>query len=307
MTAGSPNVRMVVATYRRPDSLERLLRSLATEGPTLGGTVVVNNSGDGDTARVAAEASPVPARVISPGANLGTGGGLAAGLAGAFEDPEVTHAWIMDDDACATPGALSALLAAGAAARAGAVSPLLSDEGGIVRWFPRPLAQPACHVSRSQVTPQQFRERCGDAPLRWNWATWVGLLVTRQAYAEAGPPRSDLWFQSTDIEYTLRLSARFACVLAPAAACLHLPPPCPAALARRKELWALQNNAFITFRTRHGLRILRHLPGNHYRYWRQNGRSPDALAESALALWRGAALGRPVGAASYAAFTAGQN
>jgi len=307
MTAVSPNVRMVVATYRRPDSLGRLLRSVATEGPALGGAVVVNNSNDGDTTRVATAPSPVPARVISPGTNLGTGGGLAAGLAGAFEDPGVTHAWIMDDDACATPGALSALLAAGAAARASVASPLLSDAGGIVRWFPGPLAQPAWDVIRSEVTPRQFRERCGVTPLRWNWATWVGLLVSRQAYAEAGAPRSDLWFQSTDIEYTLRLSARAACVLVPAAECLHLPPPCSAALARRKELWALQNNAFITFRLRHGLRILRHLPGNHYRYWSHNGRSPGALAESALALWRGAALGRPVGAASYATFMAGQN
>lgn len=298
---------MVVATYRRAECLDRLLRSLATESPALGGALVVDNAGDCDPAHVAKAGCPVPVRVLAPGSNLGTGGGLAAGLERLFEDPAVTHAWIMDDDACATPGALAGMLAAGAATRAGAVSPMVVDEAGVIRWFPGPLPQPAWDLIRSQVTPELFLERCGGAPLPWNWATWAGLLVTRRAYRETGAPRSDLWFQSTDIEYTLRLSARFPCVLAPAAVCLHLPPPCPATLARRKELWALQNNAFITFRLRHGRRILRHLPGNHYRYWRRNGRSPGALAESVLALWRGAALGRPVGATAYEAFSAKRN
>ena len=307
MMPGPPNVRMVVAAYRRPDCLERLLRSLATERPFLGAAVVVNNSGDDGTASVAEAASPVPVRVLTPGSNLGTGGGLAAGLAEAFGDRSVTHAWIMDDDACATPGALAAMLAAAATTGAGAVSPLLPDAAGIIRWFPGPLSQPAWDVIRSHVTPQEFLQRCGGAPLRWNWATWAGLLVTRQAHAQAGAPRSDLWFQSTDIEYTLRLSALFSCVLAPAAVCLHLPPPCSAALARRKDLWALQNNAFITFRLPHGRRILRHLPGNHYRYWRRNGGSGGALAESVSALWRGAVLGRPVGAASYVESTGNRN
>jgi len=225
----------------------------------------------------------------------------------AFKDQTVTHVWIMDDDACATSGALSAMLAAATRANAGAVAPLLPDASGVIKWFPGPLPQPAWNIIRSNVTPQEFLARCGDTPLRWNWATWASLLVTRESYAAIGVPRADLWYQSTDIEYTLRLSQRFSCVLAPAATCLHLPPPCPQALARRKEYWALQNNAYITFRLRHGLRILRHLPGNHYRYWRRNGGTWEALAESVLAFWRGSILGHLVEAASYEAFIGGHN
>lgn len=287
----------MVATYRRPDLLRRLLVSLEGETPALAGVVVVNNSGDEETAKAAATAS-VPVQLITPSTNLGTGGGLAEGLRRVLALPGATHAWIMDDDACAAPGALAAMLAAQIETGAEVASPLVPNEAGIVTWFPGPLAQPAWNVIRAGVTPEEFCRRCGTTPRQWNWATWASLLVSRRAIEAVGLPRTDFWYQATDIEYTLRLSARFHCVLAPAAVCPHLPPPESVEQRRRKDLWSLQNNAFLSFRLRHGWRALRHLPGNHYRYWARH-RGTKALTESIRALWRGAVLGRPVGADDY--------
>lgn len=298
MSAVPPRVYLVVATYRRPAMLRRLLESLASEAANLAGVVIVCNSADPETAAVALAASPAPVRLITPPANLGTGGGLAAGMEAVLGTPGATHLWVMDDDACARPGALAAMLAAQDSAGAEVVSPLVTDDRGVIRWFPGPLSQPAWDLVRKGSTPEALRAACGPAPLAWNWATWASLLVTCRAVAAVGLPRSDFWYQATDIEYTLRLSAAFRCVLAPAAECPHLPPPESPAQRRLKDRWSLQNNAFLGARLTHGRRVLRHLPGNHFRHWRRYG-GLGGLVESVGAFWRGAVLGLPVGLDEY--------
>lgn len=285
------SVQVVIATYGRPALLTRALASLVGQGPSLAGVTLVDNAADPATAGVAA-AAPLPVTVLTARENLGTAGGLALGLRHAFAQPAFTHAWILDDDAVATPGALPAMLAAAEAVGAGAVTAMVTDHAGVVRWFPGPLPQPAWDVIRSGVTPEDFRARCGPTPQRWNWATWASMLITRRAVEAVGYPDAALWFQGTDIEYSLRLSARFPCVLAPLAVCPHLPPAGDPAAQRRKDLWALQNNAYIATRLPHGRRILRHLPGNHFRYWRDGRWSASALRETLAAFWQGAVLGR---------------
>jgi hypothetical protein len=225
---------------------------------------------------------------------------VAAGLRVFLDDPTATHAWVLDDDAVATPGTLAALLDALTTTGAEASSSMVTDARGIVTWFPGPLPQPAWSVIRSGVTPEAFRGRCGGAPARWTWATWASLVVTRRAVEAVGLPEARLWYQGTDIEYTLRLSARFKCVLAPDSVCAHLPPPTDAGRRRTKDLWSLQNGAYVAARLPHGRRIIRHLPGNHYRYWKSQRHSWRALGESVGAFWRGAILGYPVGLEKYA-------
>ncbi len=292
----------LIATYGRPALLRRTLESLRGQGAALAGVVVVNNGGDeGTTAAVTefATAGAMPVQLIAPAANLGTAGGVAAGLQAMLADAAATHAWVLDDDAVAKPGALDAMLAAMQSAAAEAVSAMVTDARGIVTWFPGPLRQPAWDVIRSAVTPEEFRQQCGNAPLCWNWATWASLVVSRRAVETVGLPDARLWYQGTDIEYTLRLSARFTCVLAPDAVCPHLPPPEDAGRRRTKDLWSLQNGAYVAVWLRHGHRILRHLPGNHFRYWKSQHYSLRALGESLGAFWRGGVLRRPVGLEQY--------
>jgi len=238
-------------------------------------------------------------RVLTPDANLGTGGGLSLGFGEILRHTDATHLWVLDDDVVASPGALAQMLAVQRQAGAAAVSPLVPDGRGVVKWFPGPLPQPAWDVIRSGVTCEAFVARCGAEPLRWNWATWASLLVTREAVEAVGLPRTDFWYQATDIEYTLRLSHRFPCVLAPTAVCPHLPPPESVERRRLKDVWGLQNNAFLSVRLRHGWRALRHLPGNHYRHWKKYRPTGGALRESWAAFWRGAVRGIPVGADAF--------
>jgi GT2 family glycosyltransferase len=263
--------------------------------------LVVDNANSEEVATVVRDA-PVPVERLVPGRNLGCGGGVAYGLRAVLTDPEITHVCIFDDDSYATPGALSALLAALGAADADAAVPLLADSWGKLGWFPGPLAQPAWDVIRRLgVTPGQFRAQCGDTPLAWNWAPWTVLLVTRRAIEAIGLPRDDFWFQGEDLEWTLRLTARFRGVLAPASLCLHVPPPARDKAAARQRDWLkqcsmLQNSAYIVTRLPHGRRALRHLPGNVWRFVSRAGFVAGAWRDATTALWMGAVRGLPAGA-----------
>ncbi len=288
-------VFVIIPAFRRPELLARALQSLEGQGPPLARVLVVNNSSDGETARVVA-ASRVPAAVLDFGCNLGTAGGIGAGLHEMLQDPLATHALVMDDDACVTAGAIATMLRVAGEAHAEAVAPLITDESGMVRWFPGPLAQPAWDVVRQHPTPAEFLQRCGPAPLEWNWAIWASVLISRRAIAAVGYPRIDLWSQFTDLEYTLRVSARFKCVLAPEAVCEHLPPPgAPAELEWSKLFFGLQSGNYVSFRLRHGWRFLRHLPGQHFRYLQHYRWQPRAWKDAAVALLGGALLGRTPG------------
>jgi GT2 family glycosyltransferase len=284
-------VLAVIPAYRRPELLARALASLADQGPALRGVLVVNNSSDAATTRVAA-AARVKTEVLDLGCNLGTTGGIAAGMKVMCRDANLTHVWILDDDACATPGALDAMVESLQRASAEAAAPLLTDETGAVRWFPGPLPGAAWDLVRKAPTPAQFLAECGDQPLPWNWAMWASLLISRRAIETIGFPRLDLWYQYSDLEYTLRLTARFRGVLAPRAVCEHLPPPESPEQRRRKDYLGLQNGNFVNFHLPHAWRALRHTPGNHVRYLRRHGCTLTTVREAAQAFFRGAILGR---------------
>jgi GT2 family glycosyltransferase len=258
--------------------------------------LVVNNSSDADTVRVA-RAAKVPTQIVDLGCNLGTAGGIAAGMQVLQRERTYTHLWILDDDACATPGALEAMLDALQRVHAEAASPLITDASGVVRWFPGPLPGRAWDVVRSNPTPAEFVAECGDRPLPWHWAMWASLVLSRRAIEELGPPRLDLWYQYSDLEYTLRLTAKFRGVLAPRAVCPHLPPPETMAQRREKDFLGLQNGNFVNVWLHHGWRALRHTPGNQVRYLRRHGVSATTVYEVAKAFWLGVILGRPAASA----------
>lgn len=285
-----PIVWAIIATYRRPELLRRALTALRDQGSALAGVIIVDNGGTGEL-----DPSDLKIKMVVPPQNLGTAGGIAAGLQAFFAIPEATHCWIMDDDTVTEPDTLKSLLDVVELSQAAVVTSVLINEHGKVAWYPGPLSQPAWNLVRSGVTQEEFLEQCGIDPLPWTWATWGCMLIAREAVQKVGLPNAKLWYQGTDIEYSLRLSAHFNCVLAPAARCHHLMPPTTRKQLSNKELWSLQNGAYVSVRLPHGHRSLRHLPGNHFRYWQGQGFSLRGLIESSSAFWNGAILGRPAG------------
>ncbi|MFA5264979.1 MAG: glycosyltransferase [Opitutaceae bacterium] len=297
----TPRVVAVTASYRRMPELARLLASLSTEQPLLAGVVVVDNAHEPSLDQVIASAA-VPTRVITLWENLGRGGGVAFGLREVFREPGVTHAWICDDDSMAAPGALASMLQAMASEHAEAAVPLIADAQGRLGWFPGPLPQPARDaIRRRGQTGGGFRSECGDTPLRWDWSPWTSLLVSRRAAKKVGLPREDFWFQGEDFEWTLRITHRFSGVLVPSALCLHCPPTASgdpvkhAARERLKALAMIQNSVFTATRLPYGRRLLRHIPGNCFRFLRSQRDRRKAIEDVFIALWFGAIRGLPAG------------
>ena len=115
----APKVIALVATRFRSDLLARLLGSLHRKTVSPFAVVVCDNGPDSETVE-AAKNSPLPCETVSPGKNLGFGGGLAAAAQKAFEKfPGLTHLLVVDDDTILAPKDLESLLASAAKHSAG--------------------------------------------------------------------------------------------------------------------------------------------------------------------------------------------
>ncbi len=296
-----PFVALIVATYRRAPELRRLLTSLEGE-QTPFAVLVVDNADDADTRAAVEEWAGGEAHWLSPGGNLGCGGGLAFGERAALEryGSRLTHLWMLDDDAVVHPGALSALLTALADTSAALACPMIVNAQGHVGWPPGLQNRAALRaIVAGGVTPERYREVYGSGVAPFSWATGVCLIATRESVETLGPHREDFWIRGEDLEFSLRYTARQPGVYVPTALVGHLPPepatPTPQSLAaeRAKHGAMVQNAAYIASRLPHGRRILRSLPGNAWRYLRTWGLGSGGTL--CRALWAGAVRGQPAG------------
>src|SRR5260221_10094011 len=103
------SVAALIATYRRPRELQRLLESLAHVGGGLDAVVVVDNDGN-EEVRTLVEKTYAGAHYLNPGTNLGCGGGLklAEEYALPMKSAGLTHLLILDDDAGLAPRTVTA-------------------------------------------------------------------------------------------------------------------------------------------------------------------------------------------------------
>jgi GT2 family glycosyltransferase len=295
----------LVATYRRPREIARLLAALAQTPHGLELVVVVDNTGCAET-RAAVELARCRAHYVSPGENLGCGGGLrrageeALRLAG----DRLTHLWILDDDAVPAPETLAGLVEAMEREQADAACPLVIGPDGMVGWTPG-LADRALHrLAEKPASPAEFRERLGSAPLDFTWTQGISLLVSRRAIDALGLHRADFWVRGEDLEFSLRITASYRGIFVPSLAVQHLPPAETGAASREAEYLKhaamLQNVAFVGLRLAHGRRIAWTVPANVARFIRAWGLR--AVSDALRALWRGAAKGEPAGAGTGATF-----
>ncbi len=301
------SVAALIATYRRPRELERLLLSLAEVGDGLTAVIVVDNAGS-EEARALIERSYPGAHYLHPGTNAGCGGGLklAEEFALRREGESFTHLLILDDDAVLPPGTLAALADAMGRSQADLAYPLVTDERGHVGWLPGLSPRMPGVREAFDGTPEEFRARFGGEPRDFTWAQGICLLVAREVLERRGPHRDDFWVRGEDLEFSLRLTAHGRGILVPTVAVQHLPPPEKTGLSREAEYLKhcalVQNIAFIGFRLLHGHRIAWTVVGALRRFVRLW--SWPALAEASRARWRGAVLGEPAGVGTGKTFRA---
>lgn len=298
--SGPAFVVAVIASFHRPAELGRLLASFGGISAPLEAVVVTDNGNDDANHALIESFGGKVMRLVSP-ANLGCGGGLRLAIEQAIEKygDRLTHFWILDDDAVVETDTLARLIAAGAAARADVIYPMVVDGTGRIGWFPGLLEKVPWRVIRQASTPAEYLELCGPGPVEFSWSPGVCLLVTARALQAVGPPRGDFWVRGEDLEFSLRLTSKFRSAFVPSVVVRHLQVPAADPLARAGErvryLAMMQNLGFTGVRLLHGRQMLRTLPGNSFRFFRAHGWTPANAAGLVRALWLGAVRGFPAG------------
>lgn len=298
-------VAALIATYRRPHELRRLLEALAQIPHNLEMVMVVDNAADPGT-RAIVELAQCPARYVAAGENLGCGGGLkrAGEEAARVGAGRLTHFWILDDDALPTSQTLDGLLAAMEQEAADAACPLVLGPDERVGWTPGLTGLRRRRLAKKVATAAEFRRRIGTRPLPFTWAQGISLVVSRRAIDALGWHRDDFWVRGEDLEFSLRLTARYRGIFVPVVEVRHLPPAETGLVSRETEYLKhaamLQNIACLGLRLPHGRRIAWTIPSNLGRFiWTWGIRAiPDAVR----ALHRGGLLAEPAGQGDGATF-----
>lgn len=300
------SVAALIATYRRPWELERLLQSL-TQVSGLSAVIVVDNEGSAELRERIEKAYP-GAQYVNPGSNLGCGGGLKLAEERALQltEANLTHVLILDDDAVLPPDGITALAEAMEREHADLAYPLVTDERGRVGWLPGLQHRLPGPADTFDGTPEEFRASLGAEPRDFIWAQGICLLVARAALERHGTHRDDFWVRGEDLEFSLRFTVQSRGILVPAVTVQHLPPPENTALSREAEYLKhcalVQNIAFIGFRLPHGRRIAWTILGTLRRFFRLWPWS--SLTDATAALWRGAIQGEPAGTGTGRTFRA---
>jgi rhamnopyranosyl-N-acetylglucosaminyl-diphospho-decaprenol beta-1,3/1,4-galactofuranosyltransferase len=193
----------VVVTYNRKALLEECLQALHAQERAVDHVLVIDNASTDGTPDMVRERFPWAQLRTLPD-NQGGAGGFHEGLKAAH-DSGAEWIWLMDDDTIPTPTALARLLEARERVPEDAQAPLVLSSK--VVWSDgriHPMNAPG--YERNRVDRLVAGVERGLMPLRC--ATFVSLMVHRDAIDRHGLPLKHYFIWSDDIEYTARILRR---------------------------------------------------------------------------------------------------
>lgn len=227
--AGEPEVTVAIVSWNTRDLLRECLESLHADVESGRAEVWVVDNGSSDGSPALVQDQFAWARLVQPEANLGFG--RAVNLVAR----QTRSRWVAPSNAdiALQPGALSALLAAGARhPEAGSIAPRLVLPDGSTQHSVFPFPSPRLSLAEQLGMPLLFRglgERL-CLPGRWDpgqarevpWAVAAFLLVRRRAWEEAGGFDETQWMYAEDLDLGWRLArAGWRCRYEPAAEVRH--------------------------------------------------------------------------------------
>lgn len=287
------SVVAVVVTHNRRALLEQCLQRIAAQSRRPDAMLVVDNASDDGTAELLAGRDDVD--VVRLEQNGGGAGGFHAGLEAAVARGHA-WAWLMDDDTFPEPDALEALLGVSLpdAQSNGSGQPVVLASR--VEWTdgrPHPMNQPwpKLDLDRSEIVAAA---RAGVMPLRA--ASFVSLLIHRDAVDRHGLPFAEYFIYNDDLEYTARILRREIGYWVPASLAIHHTagtPRTPASAGGDRFYYDVRNRIYMvrgsSWSVREKALLLHHLVANVRTYLRASRFSRAALSTVARALSDGLA------------------
>lgn len=192
-------VAATILTRNRKDLLRQSLAAVQEQTSSVDRIIVVDNESNDGTLEMLAEEFP-DVQVVALIENKGATGGFYEAIAAA----RLTDAdwyWLMDDDSIARPTALAELL--DAVERIDGDSPPALMCSRVVWRDGNPHVMNRPNVRRRGARDVTNAVRNRMLPVRA--ATWVSLLLHRDAVERSGMPPVHFFYQADDIEYTARI------------------------------------------------------------------------------------------------------
>jgi len=206
------DVQIVTVSYRSGEALAGFLATLPDASATPVETVVVDNA----TEDGFAERWESPGvTVFSPGANLGYGGAVNAGVAAVPSRSE----WVLvaNPDLRWSPGSIDAMVAAGADPGIGVVGPLILTPEGDVYPSARRLPSLRTGIGHALLAPvwpdnpwsRRYRADRDPEPRRRDagWLSGSCLLVRRSVFEVVGGFDEKFFMYFEDVDLCARIGA----------------------------------------------------------------------------------------------------
>lgn len=306
-------VAVVVATFRRPDELARLLKCLR-QCERVALVSICDNESSERTRQVVADERGIaryPVLYDSAPSNRGCGAGLNRAIDSALaHDCDITHFWICDDDIVFDGCVLSDLLKAIQSSGVGSAAPAITSHTGHVVAAPCLLNPEDSAKCQLGLLPEVFKSNfCSLRPIPFTVCQGTCHLVTAQALRLAGRIREDFWMLGEDLDLSNRIVHLSGGVFVPSAFVAHLygAPLDPASAPRSnylKQLALMQNYTYMGYHTTHG----KHMRGRYFDLLRGRGLArqyisflnrfgwrPFAVFDLLQVIWAAWILGQPAG------------
>lgn len=192
------SVAAIIVTYNRKQLLKETIIALKNQTYKVTEIIVVNNASTDGTKELLCEIDDIT--VINLEKNVGGAGGFNIGIRHAFEKGHDKF-WIMDDDTIADTKCLEYLIDnLNKLSCKETVGYLASN----VLW----IDGKPCLMNIP--TPEKvYNEHIHEGIIKIKKATFVSLLVTREAVRECGLPISEFFIWADDSEFTQRLNKKF--------------------------------------------------------------------------------------------------
>lgn len=193
------SVHAVIVTFNRKHMLRECLAALAEQTRPPDRVLVVDNASTDGTAELVRREHPEVDLLALP-TNEGGAGGFHEGLARAYRGC-ADWVWVMDDDTIASANALAELIATPGRLEGLPPPVLLASKAVWNDGRVHPMNIPQFERDRLERIVRATEN--GVLPIRA--ATFVSLLVKRDAIERHGLPLKHFFLWSDDVEYTARI------------------------------------------------------------------------------------------------------